>query len=102
MVLELTVGTNMIRATGHEMPSEKRLSQTTFTLHEPPVLTEAEPYENRLDEDETFRRMIADGVTVDPARSALSESVYLVTTDAAIAKKYDMHDEREFFGCDGG
>ena len=37
----------------------------------------------------TLKAMLSDGVTLDP------DGAYLVTTDPAVAKKYDMHDESE-------
>jgi hypothetical protein len=45
---------------------------------------------------DTFRAMLADGVTLDAQRGTADGRVYLVTTDPIIAKKYDMHDEAEF------
>jgi hypothetical protein len=48
-----------------------------------------------------LRRMKADGVTLDPAGGTRGDYAYLTTTDADVAKKYDMHDESEFFGDDG-
>jgi hypothetical protein len=41
-----------------------------------------------------------DGVTLDPKGGAADDYVYLVTTDAHVAKKYDMHDEKEFWNED--
>ena len=49
---------------------------------------------------DTLREMLADGVTLDPAGGASDDYAYLTTTDPVIAKKYDMHDEREFLGDD--
>lgn len=45
--------------------------------------------------------MLADGVTLDPEGGTSDDYAYLVTSDPVIAKKYDMHDESEFWG-DGG
>jgi hypothetical protein len=39
--------------------------------------------------------MLADGVTIDATRETAENYVYLVTTDPAVAMKYDMHDERD-------
>ena len=50
---------------------------------------------------ETLRAMLADGVTLDPEGGTSDDYAYLVTSDPVIAKKYDMHDESEFWG-DGG
>lgn len=50
--------------------------------------------------DDTFRAMLAGGVTPDLEQSKLDHYVWLVTTDLAVAKKYDMHDEKEFLGKD--
>lgn len=47
---------------------------------------------------ETLEAMKADGVTMEPAGGAGDDYVYLVTTDPAVAKKYDMHEESEFWG----
>ncbi len=44
--------------------------------------------------------MLADGVTLDPKGSTSDDYACLVTTDPVIAKKYDMHDEKEFWGDD--
>lgn len=41
--------------------------------------------------------MFADGIALDPAGSAADEFLRLVTTDPAMAKKYGMEDEREFW-----
>jgi hypothetical protein len=45
--------------------------------------------------------MKADGVTLEPGGGAAGDYVYLVTSDPAVAKKYDMHEESEFLGDDG-
>ncbi len=47
---------------------------------------------------DTLRSMLADGVTLDPQGGTSDEYACLVTTDPVIAKKYDMHDEKEFWG----
>ena len=44
-----------------------------------------------------LRQMEADGVVLDPEGGTGDDYAYLVTTDPAIAEKYDMHDESEFF-----
>ena len=49
---------------------------------------------------DTLRAMLADGVTLDPDGGTSDDYAYLVTTDPAVAKKYDMHDEKEFWGDD--
>jgi hypothetical protein len=49
---------------------------------------------------DTLREMLADGVTLDPGEGTADDYAYLVTTDPAVAKKYDMHDEKEFLGDD--
>ncbi len=49
---------------------------------------------------ELLKQMRADGVQFDPQSGTGGDYIHLVTTDAEIAKKYDMHDEREFFGAD--
>ena len=48
-----------------------------------------------------LRRMKADGLTLDPEGGTRDDHAYLTTADADVAKKYDMHDESEFFGDDG-
>jgi hypothetical protein len=50
---------------------------------------------------DALRRMKADGVTLDPEGGTGDDYASFTTTDADVAKKYDMHDESEFFG-DGG
>lgn len=50
------------------------------------------------DAGETLRQMRDDGVTLDAAGGTSDDYAYLVTTDSEVAKKYDMHDESEFFG----
>jgi hypothetical protein len=47
---------------------------------------------------DTLRSMLADGVTLDPEGGTSDDYVYLVTADPVVAKKYDMHDEKEFLG----
>ena len=47
-----------------------------------------------------LKQMRADGVEVDPEGGTADDYIHLVTTDPEIAKKYDMHDEREFMGDD--
>ena len=49
---------------------------------------------------ELLKQMRADGVQFDPEGGTGDDYIHLYTTDAEIAKKYDMHDEREFFGAD--
>ena len=46
----------------------------------------------------TLQAMMADGVTLDPDGGTADDYAYLVTTDPEVAKKYDMHDESEFWG----
>lgn len=48
----------------------------------------------------TLRAMLADGVYLDPEGGTSDDYAHLVTTDPIIARKYDMHDEREFWGED--
>ena len=43
--------------------------------------------------------MQADGVAIDLEKGAAGRA-YLVTTDAAVAKKYGMHDESELLDAD--
>lgn len=47
---------------------------------------------------DTLRSMLADGVTLDPEGGTSDDYAYLVTTDPVVAKKYDMHNEKEFWG----
>ncbi len=44
--------------------------------------------------------MRADGVALDPEGGTADDEAYLVTTDLDVAKKYDMHDETEFWSED--
>ncbi|HUY32631.1 MAG TPA: nucleotidyl transferase AbiEii/AbiGii toxin family protein [Pirellulales bacterium] len=46
--------------------------------------------------------MRADGVTLDSGGGTADDYAYLVTTDPEVARKYDMHDEREFLDEDDG
>jgi hypothetical protein len=46
---------------------------------------------------DTLRAMLADGVTLDRESGTSDDYAHLVTTDPAVAKKYDMHEEREFW-----
>lgn len=50
---------------------------------------------------EHLKAMLADGVTLDPDGGTGDDYAHLVTTDPNIARKYDMHDENEFWGKDG-
>ena len=43
-----------------------------------------------------LQAMLADGVTLDPPAEP-GTITYLVTADPEVAKKYDMHDESEFW-----
>ncbi|HEX7478759.1 MAG TPA: nucleotidyl transferase AbiEii/AbiGii toxin family protein [Polyangiales bacterium] len=45
-----------------------------------------------------LRKMKADGVTLGPDGGTGDDYAHLTTTDPDVAKKYDMHDESEFFG----
>jgi hypothetical protein len=47
-----------------------------------------------------LREMKADGVMLDPEGGVAGDCVVLVTTDLAVAEKYDMHEASEFFGWD--
>jgi hypothetical protein len=47
-----------------------------------------------------LKQMRADGVEVDPEGGTADDYIRLVTSDPDVAKKYDMHDEREFMGKD--
>ena len=49
------------------------------------------------DAADELRRMKADGVTFEPRRDGQARRAYLVTADAAVAERYDMHEESEFF-----
>lgn len=49
-----------------------------------------------------LRQMQADGVVLKPGGSIADDYAHLTTTDPSVAKKYDMHDESEFFGHEDG
>jgi hypothetical protein len=49
---------------------------------------------------ELLKQMRADGVQFDPEGGTADDYIQLFTTDPDVARKYDMHDEREFFGDD--
>ncbi|MDB4766292.1 nucleotidyltransferase family protein [bacterium] len=57
-----------------------------------------EVIEKLTDAVELLKQMRADGVEVDPDGGTTDDYLHLVTTDPEIAKKFDMHDEREFWG----
>jgi len=45
---------------------------------------------------ELLEKMRDDGVALDPEGGTSDDYAHLVTTDPEVARKYDMHDEREF------
>jgi hypothetical protein len=45
----------------------------------------------------TLQAMLADGVTLDPEGGTGDDYAYLVTNNPEVARKYDMHDESEFW-----
>jgi len=47
-----------------------------------------------------LRAILEDGVALDEERIADPEYLCLTTTDPELARKYDMHEESEFFGFD--
>jgi len=47
-----------------------------------------------------LRAMKADGVVLDPDGGTADDYAHLVTNDPDVARKYDMHEESEFFGGD--
>lgn len=47
-----------------------------------------------------LKRMQADGVEMDPNGGTRDDYIRLITTDPEIAKKYDMHHERDFLGAE--
>lgn len=49
---------------------------------------------------DTLRSMLAEGVTLDSEGGTSDDYAYLVTTDPVVAKKYGMHDEKEFWDVD--
>ena len=49
---------------------------------------------------DTLREMLADGVTLGPQGGTSDDYAYLATTDPVVAKKYDMHDEKELWEDD--
>ncbi len=65
-------------------------------IHSIDELIELLPDDTRL-----LKQMRDDGVTLDPSVHASEEYVGLVTTDPEVAKKYDMHEQSEFWS-DGG
>ncbi len=60
-----------------------------------------EMIENLQAAGELLRRMRDDGVTLDPDGGTSDDYARLVTNDPEIARKYDMHDESEFWDDDG-
>ena len=50
---------------------------------------------------DSLAEMQADGVTLDPDGGTADDYAHLVTTDPAIARKYGMHPEDEFFDLGG-
>jgi hypothetical protein len=49
-----------------------------------------------------LRKMQADGVILDPDGGTADDYAHLVTADPEVARKYDMHEESEFFEEDDG
>ena len=49
---------------------------------------------------EQLRNMRADGVVLEPDGGTADDYARLVTNDPDVARKYDMHEESEFFGDD--
>ncbi len=49
----------------------------------------------KLQSDNAFRAMIADGAAPDLAKSKLDQYLYMTASDPAVARKYNMHDESE-------
>jgi len=47
---------------------------------------------------DTLENMRGDGVTLDPEGGTADDYATLVTEDPEVAKKYDMHEESEFWG----
>lgn len=47
-----------------------------------------------------LRKMKADGVVLDPEGGTADDYAHLVTTDPEVARRYDMHEESEFFGAE--
>jgi hypothetical protein len=47
-----------------------------------------------------LRQMRDDGVVLDSDGGTADDYAHLVTTNPDVARKYDMHDESEFFGED--
>ena len=52
------------------------------------------------DDADSLVRMRDDGVTLELKGGASDDYAHLVTTDPAVAKRYDMHDESEFWRDD--
>ena len=48
----------------------------------------------------TLQAMREDGVVLESPGGTADDYAYLVTTDPAVARKYDMHEESEFWGGD--
>ena len=53
--------------------------------------------ENLEAASDMLRKMRDDGVTLDTPGGTADDYAQLVTTDPDIARKYDMHDESEFW-----
>lgn len=49
---------------------------------------------------EELQAMLNDGVVLDQDRTADSDHICLTTTDPDVARRYDLHEESEFFGLD--
>jgi hypothetical protein len=68
------------------------------------LTAEARSLQDMIDElqaaSDQLRAMLTDGVTLDPNSGTSDDYVHLVTNDPVIAKKYGMHDEREFLEDD--
>ena len=90
-----------VRAKYRELWAAVRQEQGRFVRVWPhrPLSTRAETLDDLIaalpDAAPVLGAMKADGVTLDSSRSSPHGPAYLVTTDPDVARRHDMHDERD-------
>lgn len=94
-----------VRAKYHELWAGTRGKRYMMIWRNEFLTTKARSLDDLIatsrDAVDTLEAMRADGVELDPGGGTSADYARLVTTDPAVATKYDMHEEDEFWG-DGG
>jgi hypothetical protein len=93
-----------VRAKYHELWSGTRGKRYMMVWRNKFLTTEARSLGDMIatlrDAVQHLEAMLADGVELEPDGGTGDDYARLVTTDPAVAKKYDMHEEDEFWGDD--